>query len=327
MAPAIPSEHEAPARRVRLGAAQHQRPARREPDRVHRDAPQGRRRTVVGASRRARELRRGARPRMGRAADAGPQGVLRGRRAPAQRPLLLRPRGQRRGRVVQLRARARTLSRHHDAGGGGPHERDPHIAPVSVREHRAHRSAAAVLGLRDHAARAAGGRAVRQGPAGLAGRRPRVAFALEPLHEGRHRRPSGRQAEPDLPGPHALSLERPHPIRGRRSDGAPGLLHALRLPGEPASRARTRGRDRVVRGGGHVPRGAGCPRRVRLDGGDEPRLRLRAVLRSPASGRERRRARPSRPAGWPGAPTATTCSRACTATARICLAPRRRTRA
>ena len=46
-----------------VGAAQHQRDAGRQPDRVHRDAPQGRRRAVVGAPRRARELRRGARSR------------------------------------------------------------------------------------------------------------------------------------------------------------------------------------------------------------------------------------------------------------------------
>ena len=55
-----------PARRVALGALQYQRGPGRQPDRVHRDAPQGRRRALVGrtwwSTRRAPRSRRDRRP-------------------------------------------------------------------------------------------------------------------------------------------------------------------------------------------------------------------------------------------------------------------------
>ena len=56
-------EHQAPARRVDVGARQHQRGPGLQPHRVHRDAPQGRRRAVVGRPRRARRRRRDPGPR------------------------------------------------------------------------------------------------------------------------------------------------------------------------------------------------------------------------------------------------------------------------
>ena len=51
-------EHPEPAQRVAVGALQYQRESGPQPDRVHRDAPQGRRGPLVGGPRRARRGRR-----------------------------------------------------------------------------------------------------------------------------------------------------------------------------------------------------------------------------------------------------------------------------
>ena len=119
-------------------------------------------------------------------------------------------------------------------------------------------------------ARAAGRRAVRQGPAGLAVRRPRVAHALEPLHErGRREAPppilgsragdalarprdAERAAADPTPASRADPLSRQHAraVRGHRTDEAARLLHALRGAREPAPRAVAAGLHRLVRGDG-----------------------------------------------------------------------------
>ena len=69
------------------------------------------------------------------------------------------------------------------AGGRRPRQRPAHLPAAPVREHRADRAAAAVRRARRRPARAARRAGLRQGPAGLAVRRPRVAHALQPLHE------------------------------------------------------------------------------------------------------------------------------------------------
>ena len=70
-----------------------------------------------------------------------------------------------------------------DPAGREPRQRHPHLAAAPVREHRAHRDPGAVRRPRRHPARAARDRPVRQGTPGLAVRRPRMAHALQPVHE------------------------------------------------------------------------------------------------------------------------------------------------
>jgi len=66
---------------------------------------------LVGLPRRARGPRRAARAARRDPPDPGAHRDVRGRRAPAQRPVLLRARGGRGGRAVQLRARLRAVLR------------------------------------------------------------------------------------------------------------------------------------------------------------------------------------------------------------------------
>ncbi len=143
LAAAVRGEHEEPARRVTVGAREHQRRKGRQPDRVHRDAAQGRRRAVVGEPHRARGRRRGARGDRRVPADAGPARHVRGRRAPAQRPVLLRARGARRGRAVQRGAGVRAVPRADHAAGRRGGERPADLAAAPVRAHRADRGPAA----------------------------------------------------------------------------------------------------------------------------------------------------------------------------------------
>ena len=118
--------HRAPAQRVAVGAVQHQRGPGRQPRRVHRDAPQGRRRPLVGGPRRVRGDRRGARrPSPGPGRCGCCMETLLRRRPPAQRPVLLPARGGGRGRAQQRRAGPG------DASSAAPPRRPPRPSTTS----------------------------------------------------------------------------------------------------------------------------------------------------------------------------------------------------
>ena len=77
-----------------------------------------------------------------------------------------------------------TVLRRRPPRGGRPGERRADVASLPVRQHRGHRGPAALRGVRPHPDRARARPALHQGPPGLAGGRPRVAPAVEPVHEG-----------------------------------------------------------------------------------------------------------------------------------------------
>lgn len=206
----------ASALRVALGARQHQRGACRQPRRVHRDAAQGGRRSLVRRSRRVRGGSGGPRPGGVLPAAAGPQGRLLGRRPPAERPLLVPARGGGRGREQQRRTGPGAVPRLHDAGGGRGRQRPADLTAPAVREHGAHRGAAARRGEGARTGRVRGRGGVHQGAPGLAVRGPRVAHALQPIHERGH----GRRPFTPRRGPRHLRARHPHAVR------APGRLPA-----------------------------------------------------------------------------------------------------
>ena len=124
---------------------QHQRGPGRQPDRVHRDAPQGRRRAVVGGPGRARELRRGARPRRrtaARCACCGTPSPTPCTCATTCSPTSARSRTRASSPTACWCSRRFLGVRH--PGGRRPRQRAAHLAPAPVREHRAHRAAAAL---------------------------------------------------------------------------------------------------------------------------------------------------------------------------------------
>ncbi|CAK7280051.1 hypothetical protein SGPA1_10829 [Streptomyces misionensis JCM 4497] len=300
LAPPLLRRHRAPAQRVDVGAVEHQRGAHRQPRRVHRDAPQGRRRPLVRRTRGVRH-RRGARGRRREPAAAGAHGDLRRRRPPAQRPVLLPARGRGGGREQQRRARPGDLLRLHHAAGRRHRQRHPHLAPAPVRAHRAHRSPRRRPGERPHPGRDGRDRRVHQGAPGLAVRRPRMAPALQPLHEpGRAQRFALAAAE----RPRHLRRPHRHPAR-RRRPGAPARLLARALPegrpvdparvphavpadAEPPPRRRPPQSAHLVRPGRHPPGG-------RLGRGQAARLRPRPVLRRTRPRRHPRGPRPQCP--------------------------------
>ena len=150
--------------------------------------------------------RRGARVRSPRRRPLqGAAGHVLRRRAPAQRPVLLPARGRGRGRAQQRRAGLRDVPRLHHPGGRRRRQRPAHLPAAPVRAHRAHRGArrcSPSTGSTRHEAAAVA--AYAQGTAGLAVRRPRVAHALQPLHERaapRPRRPCAAARPASAPPP------------------------------------------------------------------------------------------------------------------------------
>lgn len=87
------------------------------------------------------------------------------------------------GEPQQRRARPGDVLRLYDAAGRRHRQRRPLLTPVPVRPHGAHRSARAGPGEGPHTGRGPGGHRVHAGVAGLAVGRPRVAPAVQPVHE------------------------------------------------------------------------------------------------------------------------------------------------
>ena len=151
-----------------------------------------------------------------------------------------------------------------------------HLAPAAVRAHRAHRAAGArTPSTAVTPPPSAGGRPVRQGAAGLAVGRPRVARAVQPVHER-----SAPRAEPAalrrLLGPpgragHGLRLgrrlratcrRRAARARATRADrGWPSRLPDFPCRYRPDQPAPGRGPGQTVAWGpdGHARPGAGHP--------------------------------------------------------------------
>ena len=139
----------APARRVDVGAGQHQRAPGLQPHRVHRDAPQGRRRALVGGPGGARRLRRGSRPRSpprgrcGCSRTRSPTRVhLRNDLFSYQREIL--EEGELANCVLVLE---QFLDVRHPARGR-PDQRPADLAAAAVREHRGDGAALALRGVR-----------------------------------------------------------------------------------------------------------------------------------------------------------------------------------
>lgn len=196
------------------------------------------------------------------------------------------------GEPQQRRAGSGDVLRLHHAGGRRHRQRRPHLPAPPVRAHRAHRSARG--GTRDgpRPARGHRRRQVHTGPAGLAVRRPRVAHALQPLHErpravhesvarpdrARHlrrgcRRPprGGRGRAPART--HARAVPEGRPVFAAR------LPHALRGGTEPAPGRRPAPAHRLGARDGHPPGG-------RLGRGQAGLLRPSALRGGPRSGRD-----------------------------------------
>ncbi len=162
----------------------------RQPDRVHRDAPQGRRRAVVGEPGRARRRR----PRSPTSlAGTRPMRVLTGhlrrRRAPAQRPVLLPARGRGGGRELPTPSWCSSGSSTAPTQQAADRVNDLLTSRLQQFEHTALTEVPALLAECAPCPRheQVGVARLRQGPAGLAGRRPRVARAVQPVHERRAR--------------------------------------------------------------------------------------------------------------------------------------------
>ena len=220
---ALRREHRAPAQRVAVGAVQHQRGPGRQPRRVHRDAPQGRRRPLVGRTRRVRRRRRSARrdrrqQAAARAADTFSDAVhLRNDLFSYQREV--EEEGELSNGVLVLETFLGCTTQEaadavNDLLTSRLHQFE-HTALTEVPAAAARDTASTRPGLRRR-------RRLRQGAAGLAVRRPRVAPALQPLHERRRRRRPAtprRARRPDRPRHLGAPTSRP-PRRVRAPSAA-----------------------------------------------------------------------------------------------------------
>ena len=142
-------------------------------------------------------------------ADAGAVRHVRRRRPPAQRPVLLPARGPGGRGELQRRAGLRAVLRLPDAGGRRAGQRPADLAAAAVRDHRARPRCRACWPSTPRPTPSRPRCRLRQGPAGLAVRRPGVARALQPVHERR------RRAGPLAARGRPASAPRPRPTPGR----------------------------------------------------------------------------------------------------------------
>ncbi len=229
-----------------------------------------------------------------------PHGDVLRRRPPAQRPVLLPTRGRGRGREQQRRARAGEVLRLHHAGGRRHRQRRPHLAAAPVRAPRWTEVPAVALekGLTPGEVAAAVA-AYTRGLPGLAVRRPRMAHALQPVHEqGRAVRLAlAAEGGPGTSAAHIGALLASAAQERLRAYShvpyqkvGPSRIPDLYMPFEPSSAPPGPGPRqprRLVPPDGHPPGGG-------LGRGQARRVRPRPVLRRPGPGRHPRGPRPQR---------------------------------
>ena len=204
-----------------MGARQHQRRPGRQPDRVRRDAPQGRRRAVVGEPGRARLRRRGARrrsPRPGRCGCSATPSPTPCTCATTSSPTSGRSR--RRARLSNGVLVLRAVPRLHRPAGRRPGQRPAHLPAAAVRAHRAHRVA----------------RPVRRARHGSRGARSGRGATSRGCRTGSRAVTSGTCGHPGIPSPRAS----PVPVLGGPSGiGTQGARIALSLAATAPQRLRS----------------------------------------------------------------------------------------